>query len=102
MRFMTAFAFVAAVTVCIAGEISVSDVEIKQDISTRIVTVSYTLGANPAIVTVDFLTNSVSIGEENFSNVKGDVNRLVTGGGDTRLHGSLRSRGPTVCLVRAF
>ena len=81
MRFVTAFAISIASTFCIAGEISVSDVEIKQDISTRIVTVSYTLGANPAIVTVDFLTNSVSIGEENFSNVKGDVNRLVTGGG---------------------
>ena len=60
-----------------ANEISVSDVSVAQS-SSRLVTVSYKLGAKPAIITVDFLTNGVSIGEENFSNVEGDVNRLVT------------------------
>ena len=59
-----------------ANEISVSDVSVAQS-GSRLVTVSYKLGA-PAIVTVDFLTNGVSIGEANFSNVEGDVNRLVT------------------------
>ena len=59
------------------NEIAISDVSLSQSDS-RLVTVSYKLGSNPAIVTVDFLTNGVSIGEENFSNVSGDVNRLVT------------------------
>ena len=62
--------------VSFANEISVSDVSVAQS-GSRLVTVSYKLGA-PAIVTVDFLTNGVSIGEKNFSNVSGDVNRLVT------------------------
>ena len=85
-----------AASFCSAGEISVSDVEFSQDAATKVVTVSYTLGEAPAIVTVDFLTNcvtvvsedpletvtnAVSIGEENFSNVAGDVNRLVSGAG---------------------
>ena len=60
-----------------ANEIAVSDVTLTQSDS-RLVTVSYKLGSKPAIVTVDFLTNGVSIGEENFSNISGDVNCLVT------------------------
>ena len=51
-----------------ANEIAVSDVTLTQSDS-RLVTVSYKLGSKPAIVTVDFLTNGVSIGEENFSNI---------------------------------
>ena len=58
-------------------EISVSDVRIFQNANTHLVTVSYELGDVPAIVTVDFLTNGVSIGEENFNNVFGAVNRMV-------------------------
>ena len=46
-----------------ANEIAVSDVTLTQSDS-RLVTVSYKLGSKPAIVTVDFLTNGVSIGEE--------------------------------------
>lgn len=61
-----------------ANEIAVTDVVLSQASASRVVTVSYRLGAKPAIVTVDFLTNGVSIGEANFSNVSGDVNRLVT------------------------
>lgn len=94
-RTVSVFAACAA-CFCRAGEISVSGVEISQSPSTRAVTVSYTLGAAPAVVTVDFLTNCVSvvsddpyetvtnyvsIGEQNFSNVAGDVNRLVSGEG---------------------
>lgn len=60
-----------------ANEMVISNVVLKQS-SARLVTVSYNLGEEPAIVTVDFLTNGVSIGEANFSNVEGDVNRLVT------------------------
>ena len=55
---------------------SVSDVKIEQDSGSHIVKVSYTL-SEPAIVTVDFTTNNVSIGEANFRNVAGDVNAVV-------------------------
>lgn len=61
-----------------AGVISVSDVTISQNSISRQVSVEYTLGDEPAIVTVDFLTNGVSIGEANFANVVGDVNRVVS------------------------
>lgn len=40
--------------------------------------VDYSLSGEPAIVTVDFLTNGVTIGESNFANVGGDVNKIVT------------------------
>ena len=42
------------------------------------VLVDYSLVGGPAIVTVDFLTNGVSIGEANFANVSGDVNQIVS------------------------
>ena len=60
-----------------ATQITISDVTISQSGSTRLVNVSYWLGEKPAIVTVDFLTNGVSIGEGNFNNVFGAVNRMV-------------------------
>ena len=45
------------------------------------VEVTYELSGAPAIVTVDFLTNGVSIGEVNFTRVWGDVNVMVTNNG---------------------
>ena len=51
-----------------------------QNSTTRLVTIGYTLEATDAVVTVDVLTNGVSIGAENFSNVDGDVNRRVAPG----------------------
>ncbi len=45
-----------------------------------IVQVGYTLEQAPAVVTVDFLTNGVSIGEANFTNAEGDVNCKVQPG----------------------
>ena len=59
----------------VAARADVTSVTFAQDRS-RAVTVAYTLDA-PAIVTVDFLTNGVSIGAENFRGVEGDVNRYV-------------------------
>ena len=53
-------------------------VRLVQDNASKRVTVRYTLEEAPGIVTVDFLTNGVSIGEANFANVSGDVNRKVT------------------------
>lgn len=72
------FQIITGITLLAANDISVSDVELAQDSKSRLVTVSYTLTGDPAIVTVDFLTNGVSIGEANFSNVSGDVNKLVS------------------------
>lgn len=58
----------------------VSGVTISQDASTRLVTVGYTLSGTNAIVTVDFLTNGVSIGGANIHHVVGDVNTVVEPG----------------------
>ena len=46
----------------------------------RLVTVGYTLSDASAVVTVDFLTNGVSIGEANFTELGGDVNKVVKTG----------------------
>ena len=50
-----------------------------QDASTREITVSYSL-SEPAIVTLDVLTNGVSIGAGNVRSVWGDVNRKLAAG----------------------
>ena len=58
-----------------------ASVAISQNQSTRLVTVQYKLTGDPAIVTIDFQTNNVgtwtSIGGEKYSQVVGDVNKLV-------------------------
>ena len=46
----------------------------------RLVTIGYTLEEADAIVTVDILTNGVSIGAENYTNMYGDVNLRVSPG----------------------
>lgn len=68
--------------VCSAGAAfgiapTVSNVQFNQNGQTRAVTVTYDLNA-PAIVTVDFQTNGVSIGAANCAPVSGDVNMYVT------------------------
>jgi formylglycine-generating enzyme required for sulfatase activity len=63
---------------------SVQNVTISQNGVEGRVDVTYELGGAPAIVTVDFLTNGVSIGEANFAGVWGDVNRMVS---DDGVHG---------------
>ena len=57
---------------------------VNQSAATRRVTVDYVLAA-PAVVTLDVLTNGVSIGAANITHAYGDVNRVV-GGGAHRLH----------------
>ncbi len=54
-------------------------VSVSQDRS-RKVTVTYALDDAPAIVTVDVLTNGVSIGAANYTNMVGDVNVIVQPG----------------------
>ncbi len=59
-------------------------VSVSQNAATRRVTAEYVLD-EPAIVTLDVLTNGVSIGAANVTCAYGAVNRLV-GGGTHRLH----------------
>lgn len=64
----------------------VSDVVLAQP--RRTIKVTYTLSNAPGVVTVDFQTNVsagvwASIGAENFTTVRGDVNRLVATGSRT-------------------
>lgn len=58
-------------------------VSLTQDPVSQQVTVSYELKDSPGIVTVDFLTNGVSIGSRNISCLAGDVNKLVQPGRNT-------------------
>lgn len=60
---------------------TVSDVAMTQDAATRKVTIGYTLAGDAAIITVDILTNGVSIGAKNLTHFSGDVFRKVTGAG---------------------
>jgi len=78
--FIKSFAVVAtalAAGVCAAGEITVSEVSFTQN-GKRDVVITYKLtGSESAVVTVDVLTNGVSIGEQNFTSLKGAVNTIV-------------------------
>ena len=58
----------------------VSDVTFDQPGGGRTVTVTYNLQYAPAIVTVDVLTNGVSIGAENIVSFEGDVGKVVQPG----------------------
>ena len=53
-----------------------------QDVDTRVVTVNYTL-SEAAIVTLDVLTNGVSIGAGNVKSVWGDANKKLAAGTHT-------------------
>ena len=57
----------------------VSNVKVAQDSVTRRVTVTYDID-EPAIITMDVLTNGVSIGDANIHYVSGDCNKLVQKG----------------------
>ena len=83
----TLAAAVAALAATAAAEPRVDQnaVTLTQDPQSRLVSVTYTLTGEPAVITVDFQTNAVanaetgwaSIGEMNFTNTTGDVNQVV-------------------------
>jgi len=73
----------AAVAACALNAApTVSDVTIAFDDDSRMMTIGYNL-SDDAIVTVDILTNNVSIGAEKFADVAGDVNGVVKAGRGT-------------------
>ena len=76
-------ALLPAFTTVAAPKITDQSVVKTSDVSSSRLKLEYTLQGEPAVVTVDFLTNGVSIGEVNFANVDGDVNRLVRPGSHT-------------------
>ena len=81
-RFILSAAGVAVSSSLLAvPSVDPASVTISQNQSTRLVTVQYKLTGDPAIVTIDFQTNNVgtwtSIGGEKYSQVIGDVNKLV-------------------------
>ena len=77
------FALLATATAALANSADpqVTTINVVQD-SSRVVRISYTLD-EPAYVTMDILTNHVSIGGQNIQNVIGDVNKLVPAGDHT-------------------
>lgn len=82
MKIVNAVAALAVVAslngVARAGAV-VSDVKVVQDPGTCQVAVDYALSER-AIVTVDFLTNGVSVGGARFRSVAGDVHKVVEAG----------------------
>ena len=77
-----------------APRVDQSAVTLEQNAASRLVTVTYVLTNAPGVVTVDFQTNTtgtaaglwVSIGDVNFTNVIGDVNRVVETGTVRRIY----------------
>ncbi|MBR2838630.1 MAG: formylglycine-generating enzyme family protein [Kiritimatiellae bacterium] len=79
-KIMTLSAVLMSAGVAMADNPAITAANLNWNEATRTVTVNYTLANAPAVVTVDFLENGVSVGEANFANVDGDVNRLVAAG----------------------
>lgn len=73
------FVLLAMLAHTLTAEQVVEDVVFRQEAGSCMVTVDYTLNER-SIVTVDFLTNGVSIGGANFNNVAGDVHKVVDAG----------------------
>ena len=76
----------AACAVCAASLFGASDVPVVSNVAFsqpgggRTVTVTYNLAGAPAIVTMEVLTNGVSIGAGNVTRLRGDVNKVVQPG----------------------
>ena len=64
---------------------TVGNVDLSQDTETGLVTVTYDLAGDPAVVTLDILAGGESIGQENIVKTEGDVNTVVSAGAGKRL-----------------
>ena len=64
----------------------VRDVSFVQDEASKNVVVSYSLLGEPAVVTVDFLTNGVSVGAKVLNRFSGDVGHVVGTGGGKKIY----------------
>ena len=79
MKHLNSAATLALTASAFAGVVpEVSNVTFAQASNSRKVTITYDLGAAPAIITVDICTNGVSIGDANLRYFTGDVFKLVT------------------------
>ena len=83
MKHFTSLSTILLTTVILAdpADPQISNVRLDQDVSSRRVTVQYNLD-EAAVVTMDVLTNGVSIGGANIQNVRGDCFRTVLAGND--------------------
>ena len=79
-RILSALGVVATSASLLAAPSVTSVTFSQEETGPRTVTVNYTLAGEAAIVTMDVLTNSVSIGDANIHFLEGDVNRLVQPG----------------------
>lgn len=73
----------AAAVAVAAPHVDQDEVVLSQDAATKMVSISYVLTGEPAVITVDIQTNLtsggwVSIGAEKFTELGGEVNKLVT------------------------
>jgi formylglycine-generating enzyme required for sulfatase activity len=78
---LTASAILESLAALAAPTVTITGTPV-QDASTREITVNYNL-SEPAIVTLDVLTNGVSIGAGNVKSVWGDVNKKLAAGSHT-------------------
>ena len=80
MKSFLIFNSLLAATVSLNAATTFSDVSLTQDSASGTVAVSYATAGDPAIVTCEFLTNGVSLGEADFTRLHGDVNVKVSAG----------------------
>ena len=88
----------AAGAVDLTEPITVSNVRFSQDRATQLVTVNYELAnqGEPAWVTMDVLTNGVSIGMQNIARVSGDISQR---GADFMAAGAVSGDGAEKTIV---
>ena len=82
---MNLMAFGALVAGVAFGATTVTNVELAQNEETGLVTVTYDLSGDTAIITLDLLANGGSIGQENIVKTEGDVNTVISAGTGKRL-----------------
>ena len=82
MKMKNAFTVFAAwsIPAMLVAQPTVSNIRLSQPAGSKIVTVTYDLSDDPAVVTMDITVNGASIGVDKLVNATGDVNRKVSVG----------------------